>query len=235
MSLPELLDLIDGRFQPPLVALGPPVPSPNDGVALYPRVGSEVDTVEAALAAAARVHAEERWSAVPAEARAQLLERVANELEARQESIARCEAETTGAVLVLCRSIAALLPHTFRGAAAVLRRVPSLETLPGRQGAVEVHRLPRGPAAVIAPWNAPVPIAAHKVASALAAGCPVILKPSDLAPHGCGLLAEAIAAAGLPAGSFQLVHGGADVGQMLVADARVRAVSFTGGLSGGRA
>jgi phenylacetaldehyde dehydrogenase len=62
----------------------------------------------------------------------------------------------------------------------------------------------------------------------------VILKPSDFAPHGCTALAEATLAAGLPAGVFQLLHGAAAVGRALVEDPRIRAVSFTGGLQGGR-
>jgi phenylacetaldehyde dehydrogenase len=85
---------------------------------------------------------------------------------------------------------------------------------------------------VVAPWNAPAPIAAHKVASAIAAGCRVILKPSEHAPHSAQILAEAI---DLPRGLFQLVHGGPEVGARLVSDERVAAVSLTGGAEAGRA
>ena len=80
---------------------------------------------------------------------------------------------------------------------------------------------------------------AAKTASALAAGCPVILKPSEWAPAGCQILAEvisdAVADLGLPPAVFQLVHGAAAVGSQLVSDSRIRAVSFTGGTEGGRA
>ncbi|WP_280501432.1 aldehyde dehydrogenase family protein, partial [Nocardia farcinica] len=97
-----------------------------------------------------------------------------------------------------------------------------------------VRRLPLGPALCLVPWNAPAPMAAHKVASALAAGCPVILKVSELAPFSSVLLARAIAEH-VPPGMFQLVHGGAETGAALVADPRIAAVSFTGGVPGGRA
>ncbi len=78
-------------------------------------------------------------------------------------------------------------------------------------------------------------MAAHKVASALAAGCSVIVKPPERAPHGTSVIADAAHAAGLPAGVVQLVHGGPEVGGVLVNDERIRAVSFTGGTDGGRA
>jgi phenylacetaldehyde dehydrogenase len=74
-----------------------------------------------------------------------------------------------------------------------------------------------------------------KIANALAAGCPAILKPSELAPSSAGVIAEAAVAAQLPPGALQIVHGGADVAQHLVGDERVRMVSLTGGLAAGRA
>jgi acyl-CoA reductase-like NAD-dependent aldehyde dehydrogenase len=107
--------------------------------------------------------------------------------------------------------------------------------LAGPFGDVLLERLPLGVAAVIAPWNAPSGIACHKLASGLAAGCPVILKPSEWAPGSARIIAEAVAAADLPAGTFQMLHGAAATAGLLVADERVAAVSFTGGLPGGRA
>jgi phenylacetaldehyde dehydrogenase len=100
---------------------------------------------------------------------------------------------------------------------------------------VEVERTAWGPAVLLVPWNAPAPMAAHKAASALAAGCPVILKPPERVPHGTAAIAPAAAAAGLPAGLVQVVHGGPEVGGVLVRDRRCRVVSFTGGVEGGRA
>jgi phenylacetaldehyde dehydrogenase len=111
--------------------------------------------------------------------------------------------------------------------------------LPADGRDVRILRRPLGPAAVLAPWNAPTFVGVAKLASALAAGCPVILKPSEWAPAGCQIVAEvlasAIAAMELPPGVFQLVHGGAQVGAQMASDPRIRAISFTGGGAGGHA
>lgn len=104
---------------------------------------------------------------------------------------------------------------------------------------MRLHRLPLGPAVVLAPWNAPTAVAAKKAAFAWAAGCPVIVKPSPWSPHGTTLLVaalhEAAEAAGLPTASIQLVFGGPDAGQRLVRSPLARAISFTGSRAGGRA
>ena len=100
---------------------------------------------------------------------------------------------------------------------------------------VELLRIPWGPTAIFVPFNAPAAVAAKKVAYALAAGAPVILKAPENGPFGCNLLADAIDAAGLPAGVFQLVHGGEDVGARLTTDPRIRAIAFTGSVVTGRA
>lgn len=133
-----------------------------------------------------------------------------------------------------------IVPGAFALAAQMLRAGVLLETLQGPAGqTVEVHRRPLGPAVCLVPWNAPAPMAAHKIASALAAGAPTILKPSEYAPYATTELARvvdgALTAAGAPAGTFQLLQGGPAVGGRLVTDPRVRAVSFTGGSVGGRA
>jgi phenylacetaldehyde dehydrogenase len=145
------------------------------------------------------------------------------------------ESATTGAVISLTSVLSSLLPVIFRGAAHQVREGLLRQTMVNAQGStVEVLREPLGPALAIAPWNAPAVIAAHKVASALAAGCPVILKPSEWAPHACRILAEVGELAGLPKGTLQLVHGTGPLGARLVQDTRLAAISFTGGLVAGR-
>ena len=92
-----------------------------------------------------------------------------------------------------------------------------------------VQRMPSGPAVVITPWNAPFMLSTWKTAPALAAGCTVVLKPAEWSPLSCSLLADLVAEADLPPGVFNLVQGiGEEVGAALVADPRVRRVSFTG-------
>jgi betaine-aldehyde dehydrogenase/5-carboxymethyl-2-hydroxymuconic-semialdehyde dehydrogenase len=92
-----------------------------------------------------------------------------------------------------------------------------------------VQRMPAGPAAVITPWNAPFMLSTWKVAPALAAGCPVVLKPAEWSPLSCSLLADLTYEAGFPPGVFNLLQGiGEDVGAALVAHPLLRRVSFTG-------
>lgn len=92
-----------------------------------------------------------------------------------------------------------------------------------------VIRMPAGPAVIITPWNAPFMLATWKLAPALAAGNPVILKPAEWSPLSASLMADLAHEAGFPPGVFNVVHGiGEEVGAALVGDPRVRRVSFTG-------
>ena len=92
-----------------------------------------------------------------------------------------------------------------------------------------VERMPAGPAVIITPWNAPFMLATWKVAPALAAGNPVVLKPAEWSPLSASLLADLAHEAGLPPGVLNVVQGrGAEVGAALVSDERVRRISFTG-------
>ena len=99
----------------------------------------------------------------------------------------------------------------------------------------QVQRMPAGPAVVITPWNAPFMLSTWKLAPALAAGNSVIHKPAEWSPLSAALLAELTLEAGFPPGAYNLVQGiGAEVGAALVADPRVRRISFTGSPATGR-
>lgn len=235
MSLPLLMDLVDGERLAPTVELGPWLEDPNTGERVQPMLASDPSTLDRAMAAAQRVHEAGTWSGLSVDERADWLERYADALMPRCEEVARLESLTTGAPISQTGMLSFIVHAAFRLVAEQLRAGLLTRTFDGPAGDVVVRRLPLGPALCLVPWNAPAPMAAHKVASALGAGCPVILKPSEFAPHGSAAFADAAVEIGLPAGVFQLVHGGVDAGTQLVADARIRAVSFTGGLPGGRA
>ena len=161
---------------------------------------------------------------------------MADELELRVGEVAALESATSGAVLSTTSMLGFILHGSFRLAAAQLRDGVLSHEMAGPSGdVVEIDRLPWGPALLLCPWNAPAPMAAHKAASALAAGCPVIIKPPERAPHGTAAIGHAAIAAGLPPGVVQLLHGGPEVAGALMTDPRIRCVSFTGGLVGGRA
>ncbi|WP_024795276.1 aldehyde dehydrogenase [Tomitella biformata] len=101
-------------------------------------------------------------------------------------------------------------------------------------GEVAVRQLPVGVVGAILPWNAPLFTAALKIAPALAAGCTMVLKPSPEAPLAISLMAEAIEAAGVPAGVVNIVSGDVATGEALVAHSGVDKVSFTGSTAAGR-
>lgn len=243
LALPAVEHLVAGAWAEPAERLDLVLEDPFLGVELGRAHASEPAAVEAALAAADdafRSTAPHAWAMHPAEARAEVLDLVADALEAEVPRLAALESFATGVPVRQTSIVAVIVPGAFRLAAQLLRDGVLLDVVDGSAGhPVEVHRLPLGPALCLVPWNAPAPMAAHKVASALAAGAPTLLKPSELAPYATTELARVVRrvldGAGVPAGTFQLIQGGAAVGAALVADPRVRAVSFTGGLVGGRA
>ncbi len=230
-----LFDWIDGEAVAPGEVLPHTVNNPSTGEPLAQQRATTPADVERALSVAHRVHLSGQWANLPPAERADRLEAAAQRLMAQVPVIAGVEALTTGIVFGTTSFVNAIVWLAFQAAAGVLRRGYTTSHVPGPFGPVEVLRKPLGVAVAIVPWNSPAALAAHKVANALAAGCPVILKPTEWAPYSCLMLAESLAAAGIPRGVFQIVNGGAEVGQRLVSDSRVRAVSFTGGLQGGRA
>ncbi|MCP4139130.1 MAG: aldehyde dehydrogenase [Chloroflexi bacterium] len=231
----ELFDYIDGEKITPSVDMGKWITTPNSGDKLAPMLATSKENVERALATAAKIHAEGTWSNTPADERADLLDAAAGNLMAKVPLIAGVESYSTGVVINLTMFVNAIVWLAFKAAAGVLRSGYTENKVEGPHGDVSILRKPLGPAVCIVPWNSPAALAAHKVANALAAGCPVILKPSEFAPFSTLFLVDALAESGLPKGVFQIVNGGAEVGSQLTSDKRVRAVSFTGGLQGGRA
>jgi len=241
-DLPPQMDLIDGQWREPDLIRRDGDGSPrwieraSDGRPVQEQRASDAAAIENALAVAARVHHEGVWSDTPVERRAELLDEVAAHLQAAVPEVARLESVTSGAVLSTTSMLGFILHGAFSLAAAQLREGVLSRRLDGTAGhPVEIDRLPWGPALLLCPWNAPAPMAAHKAASALAAGAPVIIKPPERAPHGTASIGAAALAAGLPDGVVQILHGGPEVATVLLADPRVASVSFTGGLVGGRA
>ncbi|NBE50190.1 aldehyde dehydrogenase family protein [Streptomyces boluensis] len=191
--------------------------------------------VERALRHAERVYGVGRWDEEARRERADMLERVAALIEGRAEDIARTDSLTSGVPIGVTRKVTAFLPARIRATAADLLSIPRVRPLAAGGRDVRLYKVPWGPAAILTPWNGPSFIPAAKVVSAVAAGCPVILKPSEHAPGSAQLVVECFVEAGLPSGALQLVHGRGDVGAALTGDPRVRIVSFTGGPAAGRA
>lgn len=229
-------DLVNGVWEACSTPVGVDLENPATGEVTGPALGSSSSRVSAAIAAADDLGA---WRATTEE-RADVLDRIAAAVAGAAPEITALESRATGVPIRQTTPLGMILAGAFALAASQLRLGILTSTAVREDGReVLVERLPWGPAACLVPWNAPAPMAAHKVANALAAGCPTILKPSEYAPFGTERLAGVIAAvlrdAGAPPALFQLLHGGADVGARIVSDPRIRAVSFTGGLGGGRA
>lgn len=191
--------------------------------------GTAEDAAAAVTAAAA---AFEQWSGAPREERAAFLTRLHQGLAVRSEEIASTISREVGMPLRLSRRIQAGLPAAvMESCARLLLDYPFEE----RIGNSLVLKEAVGVAACITPWNYPLHQVVAKVAPALAAGCTVVLKPSELAPLSAFILAEIVHEAGIPAGVFNLVTGtGEVVGEALASHPAVDMVSFTGSTAAGR-
>ncbi len=227
----ELLNYIEGNWESPAARLAHDIRDANSGEFIARQLGSGAGQIDQAVAAAESIHRAGGWRELAAAKRAGKLLAIADALSELARDIAGVDAITTGVPIAQTRQLAQIPALAFRRAAA-LAVEPSRER---RRANFDFERLPLGPALVIAPWNAPAGIASHKIASALAAGCPVLFKPSEWSPLSGQLIARAISGAGLPPGAFQLLHGDGGTGAALTEDDRVAAVSFTGGLAAGRA
>ena len=227
----SLQNLVAGEWQPPGIELQHAIGNSNTGEELMQQRGSAPVQISTAIERAEQVHRNGDWHNLPRTERADTLNRIADALDGIVEDIASIDAMTTGVPIRYTRKLAKVCGAAFRGAAALASESPTRQ----REEKFEVERLPLGPAAIIAPWNAPAGIASHKLASALAAGCPVVFKPSEWAPLSGQLITEAVNGLDLPDGTFQLLHGDGMTGSALAGDPRIAAVSFTGGLAAGRA
>ena len=191
--------------------------------------GTEAD-VDAAVAAARAAF--DGWADTPAADRAAALRRISEELGKRADDIAMAIATEVGMPLKLARRVQTDGPVANWAAYAKVTETFEFEK---RVGSSLVIREPIGVVGCITPWNFPLNQITLKVAPAIGAGCTVVLKPSEVAPSVAFILAEAIHAAGLPAGVFNLVTGyGPVVGEALAKHEQVDMISFTGSTRAGR-
>lgn len=193
------------------------------------RTASAAD-IDAAVAAARRAF--DGWSTTPVADRVAAVRRVATALREQSEALTTAISREVGMPRKLAARIQVAAPISAWDAYADLAAGFKWESLIGHS---LVQQVPTGVVACITPWNYPLHQITGKVATALLAGCAVVLKPSEMAPTSAFLLAEAVKKAGLPDGVFNLVHGnGPEVGEALVRHPDVDMVSFTGSTRAGR-
>ena len=220
---------IDGRWVDPVMPKTLDVINPaTEGVAGRISMGSAAD-VDAAVLAARRAFAS--YSQTSVDERVALLERIIAEYRKRHDDMAAAITEEMGAPVALAQKAqAAMGIGHLQTALAVLKEYAFSE----QRGSTLIVKEPIGVCGLITPWNWPVNQIACKVAPALATGCTMVLKPSEIAPFSAQVWTEILDAAGVPAGVFNLVNGdGPTVGAAISGHPEVDLVSFTGSTRAG--
>ncbi len=208
-----------------------PIFAPWDGRALDDVAQAGPTELEAAAAAAERAFAVTR--ALPGHKRAAILRSVAAKLAERTEDIAGLIRDEGGKPIQYARAEVSRAIDTFALSAEEATRIGGevfgLDQTPGGDGRTAIiRRFPRGPVLAITPFNFPLNLVAHKVAPAIAAGCPVVVKPAEQTPSAALVLGELLVEAGWPAEAISVLPCDRSVASALVDDPRFPVLSFTG-------
>ena len=220
---------IDGQWVDPITPKTLDVINPaNEEVAGHISLGSAAD-VDRAVKAAKKAF--ETWSVTSREERIDVMERIIAEYQKRYEDMAKAITEEMGAPAWLAqRAQAAMGIGHLQTAVEVLKNYKFEED----RGTTRLVKEPIGVCGFITPWNWPVNQIATKVAPALATGCTMVLKPSEVAPFSGYIWTEIMHAAGVPAGVYNMVNGdGPTVGAAICSHPDVDMVSFTGSTRAG--
>ncbi len=229
----ELRNYIDGGLIEPASRAYLDNIDPSTGSVYSHIPDSDARDVDAAVAAAKSAFA--GWSMTPAEERHDILMRISSLIERDLDELAEAESFDNGKPVSVARTVdipRAVTNFKFYATAAMHTANESHDTT-GRAINYTLRR-PIGVAGCISPWNLPLYLFSWKVAPALAAGCTVVAKPSEVTPMTAFMLSKLCIEAGLPQGVLNIVHGlGPKVGAALVAHKDVAAISFTGGTKTG--
>ncbi|MGB8418496.1 aldehyde dehydrogenase family protein [Paraburkholderia sp.] len=234
---------IDGQWTAASGETALPVYNPADGtqIASVP-LASEAD-VASAIQSAYGAFKDGRWSKMRPADRERILLRFSDLVEKHADALAQLETLEQGKSINIARhvEVAGAIDY-MRYAAGLATKLTgmtmdvSVSTPPGSRTTAFTRREPLGVVAGIVPWNFPLCIAIWKIVPALAAGCTVVIKPSEFTPLTALLLAELAVEAGVPAGVFNVVTGdGAITGRALVSSPYVSKISFTGSTETGKA
>lgn len=232
MQTTTVLNLIDGSFAPARGGATISVYNPATGELIGTAPDSTSHDVDAAVDAAARAFP--AWSALDASQRSAHLHALATLIERDAEAFALAESLDTGKPLSLARSVdipRAIANLRFFADAICTQQTESYTSANAHS---VVHRRALGVAACISPWNLPLYLFTWKIAPALAAGCTVVAKPSEITPITAWMLAQRSIEAGLPRGVLNIINGrGPLSGSALVSHPRVACITFTGGTATG--
>lgn len=176
------------------------------------------------------------WAGVTARERGRLLRRLAGLIERDGMKLAAIESRDNGKLLKEMQAQWAYLPEWFHYYAGLADKIEGATLPSDRPNFIAMTRKePAGVVVGIAPWNSPALLLCWKMAPALAAGCTFVAKPSEHTPASALELARLVEEAGFPAGVFNVVTGGPELGKALVEDPRVDRIAFTGSTGVGKA
>lgn len=233
-AMHTLANFIDGRQVPPESGAYLDNIEPAVGTVCSHVPDSDAADVRRAVEAARRAFPQ--WSSMPAGDRSQVLLELAGLIEDNLEELARTESIDTGKPITLARTVD--IPRAvanFRFFATAILHLESQAHFTDGRAINYTLRQPAGVAGCIAPWNLPLYLFTWKIAPALASGCTVVGKPSEVTPMTAFRLGELAGQAGLPGGVLNIVHGtGPKAGAALIAHPDVPVISFTGGTVTGK-
>jgi len=222
--LKKIQNFIHGEFHAPIS---------NQYIDNYdPSTGEERDVELAVLAASEAFH---DWSTMPKEQRAKILLRLSELIEENMDAFALAESIDNGKPVWLARTVD--IPRAVANfhfyATASLHHASEAYPMEGTALNYTLHT-PVGIAGCISPWNLPLYLYTWKIAPALAAGCTVVSKPSEITPMTAFMLGELCNKAGMPKGVLNIVHGlGQKAGMAIISHPKIPAISFTGGTKTG--
>ena len=228
--------LIDGEWQPAASGDYFDVENPANGETVARMANSGEADVAEAVASAERAFKHGPWSTMPDAERGKILWRIADIVEERRMELGRMESISNGRPISETSSQMLVVASYFRYFAGFCDKIQG-STVPTDRGHLNYTvRVPLGVVGQLTPWNHPLMIASKKLAPALAAGCVVVLKPSEWAPLTPTEIGNIALEAGLPPGVLNIVNGfGPTAGKALAGDPRLGKLDLTGGTETGRA
>lgn len=211
------------------------VVSPHNEETLLTYLEPAPSDVDAAVAAARKAFDVGPWPRMEPAERGVYLRKVAELLQARMPELAEAWSGQVGAVIGFTSKASYQCPGLFNFNADLCSTYPFIdERRRSSGGLVKVVSEPVGVTACITPWNAPLVLLIYKVAAGLAAGCTIVAKPSPETPIDAHILAECIEEAGLPAGVFNMLPAGREIGDYLIRHPGIDKISFTGSTAAGK-
>ncbi|MBS1976116.1 MAG: aldehyde dehydrogenase [Bacteroidetes bacterium] len=230
----KIQNYIDGKLVDAISGASLPNIDPSEGRAYSMVPDSDAKDVELAVQAAKEAFL--TWSIMPAEKRSAVLSRIADFIERDIQELARAESIDNGKTLSLALSLD--IPRAasnIRFYATGALHFSSEAHITGNEAVNYTLRVPTGVVGCISPWNLPLYLFTWKIAPALAAGCTVVAKPSELTPMTAYLFSKLCVEAGLPPGVLNIVNGlGGKAGQAIIEHPEIVSISFTGGTVTGK-